>query len=30
MPVDLIEKRLRLVGTVVGPALVDAAGVAPA
>ena len=30
MPVDLLEKRVRLVGTVVGPDLVNADGVAPA
>jgi hypothetical protein len=29
-PVDLVEKRVRLVGTLVGPALVHAEGVAPA
>jgi hypothetical protein len=29
-PVDLVEKRVRLVGTVVGPDLVNADGVAPA
>ena len=29
-PVDLVEKRVRLVGTLVGPALVNADGVAPA
>jgi hypothetical protein len=29
-PVDLVEKRVRLVGTRVGPALVNAEGVAPA
>ncbi len=29
-PVDLIEKRVRLVGTIVGPDLVSADGVAPA
>lgn len=29
-PVDLVEKRVRLVGTLVGPALVNAEGVAPA
>jgi len=28
-PVDLVEKRVRLVGTLVGPALVNADGVAP-
>ena len=30
MPVDLIEKRVRLIGTLVGPDLVNADGVAPA
>lgn len=29
-PVDLLEKRVRLVGTLVGTALVNAEGVAPA
>ena len=29
-PVDLVEKRVRLIGTLVGPALVNADGVAPA
>ncbi|WP_267350124.1 DUF5818 domain-containing protein [Sphingomonas sp. GM_Shp_2] len=29
-PVDLVEKRVRLVGTLVGVDLVDADGVAPA
>lgn len=29
-PVDLIEKRVRLIGTIVGPDLVSADGVAPA
>ncbi|EZP55817.1 MULTISPECIES: DUF5818 domain-containing protein [Sphingomonas] len=29
-PVDLVEKRVRLVGTLVGPQLVNADGVAPA
>ncbi|RYF22824.1 MAG: hypothetical protein EOO77_03350 [Oxalobacteraceae bacterium] len=29
-PVDLVEKRVRLVGTLVGPNVVDADGVAPA
>lgn len=29
-PVDLVEKRVRLVGIVVGPNLVNADGVAPA
>ena len=29
-PVDLVEKRVRLVGTLVGPTLVNAEGVAPA
>jgi hypothetical protein len=29
-PVDLVEKRVRLVGTLVGPSLVSADGVAPA
>jgi hypothetical protein len=29
-PVDLVEKRVRLVGTLVGPDLVNAEGVAPA
>lgn len=29
-PVDLIEKRVRLVGTIVGPDLVSADGGAPA
>jgi hypothetical protein len=29
-PVDLVEKRVRLVGTLVGPSLVNAEGVAPA
>lgn len=29
-PVDLVEKRVRLVGTLIGAALVDADGVAPA
>ena len=29
-PVDLVEKRVRLVGTLVGPDLVNADGVAPA
>ncbi|RZL81800.1 MAG: hypothetical protein EOP66_05595 [Sphingomonas sp.] len=29
-PVDLVEKRVRLVGTLVGPDLVSADGVAPA
>ncbi|WP_244649320.1 DUF5818 domain-containing protein [Sphingomonas sp. CFBP 13714] len=28
-PFDLVEKRVRLVGTLVGPALVNADGVAP-
>ena len=30
MPVDLVEKRVRLVGTLVGTDLVSADGVAPA
>ena len=30
MPVDLVEKRVRLIGTVVGPDLVNADGVSPA
>jgi len=30
MPVDLVEKRVRLRGTLVGPDLVSADGVAPA
>ncbi|RYF19753.1 MAG: hypothetical protein EOO77_09445 [Oxalobacteraceae bacterium] len=29
-PVDLVEKRVRLVGTLVGPDLVNADGVTPA
>lgn len=29
-PVDLVEKRVRLVGTLIGDDLVDADGVAPA
>lgn len=29
-PVDLVEKRVRLIGTLVGPDLVNADGVAPA
>lgn len=29
-PVDLVEKRVRLIGTIVGPDRVDADGVAPA
>ncbi len=29
-PVDLVEKRVRLLGTLVGPDLVNADGVAPA
>lgn len=29
-PVDLVEKRVRLTGTLVGPDLVSADGVAPA
>jgi hypothetical protein len=29
-PVDLVEKRVRLIGTLVGPNLVNADGVAPA
>lgn len=29
-PVDLVEKRVRLIGTLVGPDLVSADGVAPA
>jgi hypothetical protein len=29
-PVDLLEKRVRLVGTLVGPDLVNADGVGPA
>ncbi len=29
-PVDLVEKRVRIVGTLVGPDLLDADGVAPA
>jgi len=29
-PVDLVEKRVRVVGTMVGPDLVNADGVAPA
>ena len=29
-PVDVVEKRVRLVGTLVGPDLVNADGVAPA
>lgn len=29
-PVDLVEKRVRLVGTLVGPSLISADGVAPA
>lgn len=28
-PVDLVEKRVRLIGTLVGPDLVNADGVAP-
>jgi len=28
-PVDLVEKRVRLIGTLVGPGLVNANGVAP-
>ena len=28
-PVDLVEKRVRLVGTLIGPDLVNADGVAP-
>jgi hypothetical protein len=28
-PVDLVEKRVRLIGTLVGPDLVNAEGVAP-
>ncbi len=30
MPVDLVEKRVRIVGTLVAPLLVSADGVAPA
>jgi hypothetical protein len=30
VPVDLVEKRVRVVGTVIGPAMVSADGVAPA
>lgn len=30
MPVDLVEKRVRLVGTLIGSDLVNADGVAPA
>ncbi|MDD1450086.1 DUF5818 domain-containing protein [Sphingomonas sp. H160509] len=29
-PVDLVEKRVQLIGTLVGPDLVNADGVAPA
>ena len=29
-PVDLVEKRVRLIGTLVGPDLVNADGVGPA
>ena len=29
-PVDLVEKRIRVIGTLVGPDLVNADGVAPA
>lgn len=29
-PVDLVEKRVRLIGTIIGPDRVDADGVAPA
>ena len=29
-PVDLVEKRVRLIGTLAGPGLVNADGVAPA
>ncbi len=29
-PVDMVEKRVRLIGTLVGPDLVNADGVAPA
>ena len=29
-PVDLVERRVRLIGTLVGPDLVNADGVAPA
>lgn len=29
-PVDLVEKRVRLIGTLVGPNLVNADGVSPA
>ena len=29
-PVDLVEKRVRLIGTLIGPDLVSADGVAPA
>jgi hypothetical protein len=29
-PVDLVEKRVRLSGTLIGPGLVNADGVAPA
>ena len=29
-PVDLVEKRVRLIGTLVGPYLLNADGVAPA
>ena len=29
-PVDLVEKRVRLIGTLVGPDLVNVNGVAPA
>ncbi|MCP8892845.1 DUF5818 domain-containing protein [Sphingomonas faeni] len=29
-PVDLVEKRVRVIGTLVGPDLVNADGVAPA
>ncbi|MBD8618391.1 hypothetical protein C8J45_101280 [Sphingomonas sp. PP-CE-3G-477] len=29
-PVDLVEKRVRLIGTLVGPDLVNADGVSPA
>lgn len=29
-PVDLVDKRVRVIGTIVGPDLVNADGVAPA
>ena len=29
-PVDLVEKRVRLIGTLVGPDLLNADGIAPA